>query len=380
MAKKLERFLLKNDYVDDDGNITAAYHEARKAEELAGLPEELEAHRDAVFALVDTVFSGAVISDMFSDGRTPKKNRLNENFHRKEFQELWSRINRKAVYQVEFDSVMLVKSCIDRLERDLQVAPLQYLVTEGALSDDVTDESLRAGNAFVQGKIRSESGKSAHSRVSYDLIGSIAQNTDLTRKTVGDILAGIQVAKFGEFAKNPEQFIADASHMIQEQKATAVIEKLTYDAVEERYDAELFTAGETGNDFKKATEKLKNHVYDYAIVDSKVEREFVADLDTSTEVAVYSKLPRGFLIPTPVGDYNPDWAIAFKEDGIKHLYFVAETKSDLPSMKMRELEQTKIKCARKFFDEIGRRINDNKVRYDLVTSYADLMALVKKVA
>jgi len=377
LAKKLERFLLKNDYVDDDGLITEIYHEARKAEELAALPEELEMHRDAVFALIDTVFNGRTLDDMISDGRAPKKNRLNENFHRKEFQELWRRINRKAVYQVEFDSLALVKSCIDRLERDLQVAPLQYQVTEGTLSDSLTDQRLRSGDAFVQGKIRIESGKSAHSRVPYDVIGSIAENTDLTRRTVGEILAGIQAVKFGEFAKNPEQFIAMASHLIQEQKAIAIIEKLAYDATEERYTSELFAAGETGIDFKKATDRLNNHVYDHAIVDSKVERDFVRDLDTSSEVVVYSKLPRGFLIPTPVGDYNPDWAIAFKEGDVKHLYFVAETKSDLPSMKMRELEQTKIKCARKFFDEIGRRINEDQVKYDVVTSYADLMSLLR---
>ncbi|WP_411975532.1 type III restriction-modification system endonuclease [Sulfitobacter faviae] len=380
LAKKLERFLIKNDYVDDDGHITEAYHDARKSEELAALPEVLEEHRDATFALIDTVFSSAALNDMLSDGRAPKKNKLNDNFDRNEFQELWRRINRKAVYQVDFDRNALVKSCIDRLERDLSVAPLQYLVTEGTLSDGVSDEQLRSGDAFVQGKLRTETGTSAHSRVSYDVIGAICENTDLTRRTVGEILGGIQAVKFGEFAKNPEQFIADASHMIQEQKATAIIEKLTYDALEERYSSELFTAGETGNDFKKATDKLKNHVYDYAIVDSKVEREFVKDLDTSSEVIVYSKLPRGFLIPTPVGDYNPDWAIAFKEGGVKHLYFVAETKSDLPSMKMRELEQTKIKCARKFFDEIGRRINEDQVKYDVVTNYSDLMALVKATA
>lgn len=379
MAKKLERFLIKNDYVDDDGHITEGYHEDRKSGALAELPDDLKTHRDAAFALIDTVFSSAALNDMLSDGRAPKKNKLNDNFERKEFQELWRRINRKAVYQVEFDSTALIKSCIDRLERDLQVAPLQYLVTEGALSDGVTDEQLRAGDAFIQGKLRTETGTSAHSRVAYDVIGAICENTDLTRRTIGRILGGMQAAKFGEFSKNPEQFIADASHMIQEQKATAIIEKLTYDALEDRYSSELFTAGEAGNDFKKATEKLKNHVYDYAIVDSKVERKFVKDLDTSTEVIVYSKLPRGFLIPTPVGDYNPDWAIAFREGGIKHLYFVAETKSDLPSMKMRELEQTKIKCARKFFDEIGRRINDDQVKYDVVTSYSDLMALVKNV-
>ncbi|PVH27337.1 type III restriction-modification system endonuclease [Pararhodobacter oceanensis] len=377
LAKSLERFLIKNDYVDEDGHITEAYHEARQSEVLAALPEGLEAHRDAAFALIDTVFSSAALNGMLSNGRAPKKNKLNDNFDRKEFQELWRRINRKAVYQVDFDSAALVKSCIDRLERDLSVAPLQYLVTEGTLSDGVTDEQFRSGDAFVQRKLRTETGTSAHSRVSYDVIGAICENTDLTRRTVGEILGGIQAVKFAEFAKNPEQFIADASHMIQEQKATAIIEKLTYDALEERYSSELFTAGETGNDFKKATDKLKNHVYDYAIVDSKVEREFVKDLDTSSEVIIYSKLPRGFLIPTPVGDYNPDWAIAFKEGGVKHLYFVAETKSDLPSMKMRELEQTKIKCARKFFDEIGRRINEDQVKYDVVTNYSDLMRLVK---
>ena len=254
------------------------------------------------------------------------------------------------------------------------------MITDGTLADHVTEESLREGEAFVQGALRAQTGTSAHSRVSYDLIGKISENTELTRKTVGEILSGIQAAKFGEFAKNPEQFIADASHLIHEQKAIAVIERLTYDAVEQRYDSQLFTAGETGSDFKKATEKLKNHVYDYAIADSKIERDFVRDLDTSKEVVVYSKLPRGFLIPTPVGDYNPDWAIAFKEGGVKHLYFVAETKSEPPSINMRELEATKIKCARKFFDEIGRQINDNRVKYGVVTSYTDLMALVKNVA
>jgi type III restriction enzyme len=244
LAKKLERFLIKNDFVDEDGHITAAYHEARKAHAIEVLPEELEPHREAVLALIDTVFNGRAVEDMFSDGRKQKKNPLNDNFHRKEFQELWRRINRKAVYQVEFESAALVRSCIDRLERDLRVTPLQYLVTEGALEDAVTDDRLRAGEAFVQGKVRTETGKSAHSRVSYDVIGTIAENTDLTRKTVGDILTGIQAAKFGEFAKNPEQFIADASHLIQEQKAIAVIERLTYDATEDRYNAELFAAGQ----------------------------------------------------------------------------------------------------------------------------------------
>ena len=241
----------------------------------------------------------------------------------------------------------------------------------------MSDEDLRSGQAFAQGRIRSETAQSAHSRVSYDLVGSISEATNLTRRTIGAILTRVEPAIFGQFNRNPEQFIAEAAYRINEQKAGAIVEQLTYSAIEDEYDSTIFVAGETGNDFKKATEKLNHHVYDYAIVDSEVERRFVKDLDTSSEVVVYSKLPRGFLIPTPVGDYNPDWAIAFKKDTVKHLYFVAETKSEYPSMKMRELEQTKIECARKFFSEIGERVMQDKVKYDVATSYADLMNLVK---
>ena len=183
---------------------------------------------------------------------------------------------------------------------------------------------------------------------------------------------------FDQFKKNPEQFIAEASRLIKEQKATVIIERLTYDAVDERYDTGIFTAAQTGNDFSKATEKLNKHVFDHAIVDSKVEREFVAELDTSSEVVVYAKLPRGFLIPTPVGDYNPDWAISFEEGSVRHIYFVAETKGSMSSMKLRPDELTKIECARKFFAEISQAGQPTNVRYDVVDSYSKLMDLVAR--
>ena len=112
------------------------------------------------------------------------------------------------------------------------------------------------------------------------------------------------------------------------------------------------------------------------IADSNVERDFAKDLDTSSEVVVYAKLPRGFFIPTPVGDYNPDWAISFREGSVKHVYFVAETKGSMSSMELRAIEQTKIECARKFFAEINRRIDPENVRYDVVTSYGKLMEIV----
>ena len=169
---------------------------------------------------------------------------------------------------------------------------------------------------------------------------------------------------FGQFEKNPEHFIAEASRIIAEQKATMIIERMEYDAVTERYGVDIFTANQTGQNFSRAM-RMKNHVYEYVVTDSEVETRFVEELDTSSEVVVYAKLPRGFLIPTPVGDYNPDWAISFKEGSVKHIYFVAETKGSMSSMKLREIERTKIECARKFFQEIGRGVAKDRVKYDV---------------
>ncbi len=193
---------------------------------------------------------------------------------------------------------------------------------------------------------------------------------------MASIFTQIETAIFAQFKTNPEHFISEASRIITEQKAAMVIERLAYDEVDERYDVDIFTAAQTGQDFSRASAKLKNHVFDYAITDSEVEREFVKELDTSGEVVVYAKLPRGFLIPTPVGDYNPDWAISFKVGSVKHIYFVAETKGTMSSMKLREIEKTKIECARKFFEEINQKINHDQVKYDVVTDYAKLMDIV----
>jgi len=379
MAKRIERYLIKNDYIDDNDGITQAYHDAREAGTLAELPEELLDRQEQILQLIDTVFNGSQLENMMGDGRKPKAIPRNKNFEKKEFQELWQRINRKAVYQVEFDSNDLVKRCVDALDRDLVVSPLQYVVTEGKLSDELTETQLRTGAAFKQSGIRSEKSNSAHSLVSYDVIGKLAEGAELTRGTVGEILTGMSAAKFSTFQANPEQFISEASRIIKEQKATTVIEHLTYDATADRYDTDIFPATQSGTDLTQAVGKLRNHIYDYAVVDSGVERKFVEDLDTSDEIVVYSKLPQGFMIPTPVGDYNPDWAIAFKEKSVQHIYFVAETKGSQPSLKFRELEREKIKCARKFFAEIANSVPNDRIKYDVVSDFSELMSAVRGI-
>ncbi len=375
MAKQIYRYLVKNDYTDDDDQIADVYHAAKSAGTLAELPEDLGPHADQIFQLIDGVFSDSQLPDI-GDGRKPKTNPLNANFEKKEFQELWKRINRKAVYRVEFDSTELIRKCVSALDSQLRVTPLQYTVQVGVQNDGLTDDQLRGGDGFTVTSTTTQRGGSIQSMVKYDLVGKLAENSQLTRDTAATILGQIEAVVFGQFKSNPEHFISEASRIIAEQKASMVIERLAYDEVDERYDVDIFTANQTGQDFSRATAKLKNHVYDYAITDSDVEREFVKGLDTSSEVVVYAKLPRGFLIPTPVGDYNPDWAISFKAGSVRHIYFVAETKGTMSTMKLREIEKTKIECARKFFNEINSQATQERVRYDVVTDYAKLLDIV----
>ena len=377
LAKQIYKYLLKNDYSDDADRITGAYHDAKKGGTLAPLPPELKAHAEQVYQLIDSVFSDSQMFEI-SDDRRPKKNPLNSNFDKQEFKELWSRINRKAAYSVDFDSAELVKKAVEELDKSLRVTPLQYTIQKGEQIDQVTADALKSGDGFKVSKTTVEYDKqSIHSTVKYDLIGKVAEGTQLTRRTTADILKGISVAVFAQFRTNPESFIAEAIRLINEQKATMIIEHLAYDPVEDKFDLDIFTSGQTKQDFSKAGDKLNRHIYDYVITDSGIEREFVKELDTCTDVVVYAKLPRGFLIPTPVGDYNPDWAISFKEGAIKHVYFVAETKGSMSSMDLRPIEATKIECARKFFDEINRKYAPENVKYDVVNSFGKLMELVK---
>jgi len=379
-AQAVEDYLLISGYIDLKRNVTEKYHQDKKNGTLAALPDELTPLGEQVFKLVDGVFSEAQLPEI-GDDRRPKKNPLNANFDKQEFKALWSRINRKAAYSVSFEEAELVQKAVAMLndkDAGLRVTPLQYTIQRGEQTEAVTYDGIKSGEAFKLKATETEVNRlSVHSAVKYDLIGKLAEGTQLTRRTIAEILKGMNVAVFAQFKTNPESFIAEAVRLINEQKATVIIEHLAYDPVEDKFDLDIFTAGLTKQDFSKAGEKLQRHIYDYVLTDSNIERQFVKELDTSSEVVVYAKLPRGFLIPTPVGDYNPDWAISFKEGTVKHVYFVAETKGSMSSMELREIEKTKIKCARKFFDDINKKFAPEQVKYNVVDSFGKLMELVK---
>lgn len=376
MAKQIYRYLVKNDYTDDTDSITAVYYEDKEQESRVALPPELAPYAEQIFALIDSVYSDAQIP-LPEDERRQESNRLNDNFHKKEFKELWERINHKAVYSVHFDSGELIRNCIAAIDKELTVTPLQYTVAAGSQLQNITVDQLKQGDAFHLEETTTDTLQaSAQSRVRYDLIGKLAEQTQLTRATLAAILGGIAAPVFAKFRQNPEHFITEAARLINEQKATIIIERLGYDELAERYDSDIFTAERQKIDKTAVKERLKKHIYDYVATDSAIERHFAEEMDASAEVVVYAKLPRGFLIPTPVGDYNPDWAISFKSGTVKHIYFVAETKGSMSTMQLRKIEEKKIDCARKFFEALNVKAGPEKVKYDVVTSFSKLMEIV----
>ena len=371
LAKQIYKYLLKNDYTDDKDRIADAYHEAKKEGTLAALPADLAVHAEAVFALIDSVFSDTKLP-LPEDDRKAKTNPLNANFEKAEFKALWSRINRKAAYTVEFQTPELVAKCVKALEKELKVSPMQYTVVAGEQADIATFDGIQQGESFKVTESTTDYHRaSAHSAVKYDLIGRLAEETQLTRATIASVLQGINKAVFSQYRTNPEDFMRKAARLMNEQKATVIVEHIAYDPTGETHTMDIFTKDKPKEDFSKAV-KANNHIYDYVFTDSKNERDFVRELDASTEVVVYAKLPKGFFIPTPVGNYNPDWAIAFQEGKVKHVYFVAETKGSMSSMDLRKIEESKIECARKFF----AKITSDQVKYDVVDGYGKLMELV----
>jgi type III restriction enzyme len=336
-----------------------------------------------VHKLVQAVFDESVLDDMFTDGHETKikDNPLNDNFYKKEFQTLWNLINRQYAYKVEFDSEELIAKAILHINAKLFVSQLQYTTSIGQQKSELNEYEIERGDSFKTAKTRTQTLQHAQSsKIPYDLIGKVASGTKLTRKTVAKILGGIEPKQFYKFRYNPEEFISKVIKLINEQKATMIVEHISYDETGGKYDSDIFTTEKIGHSFEKAF-LAKKSIQDYVFTDGYAadgmsgERRFVEDLDAADEVCVYAKLPKGFHIPTPVGNYSPDWAIAFNEGTVKHIYFIAETKGTMESLQLKPIEQAKISCAKKLFNEIS----SSNVKYHDVDSYQSLLAIMSDI-
>lgn len=373
-AQEIYFQLRMNNYITKDGEVTETFRKACADEKLEPLADELQPMSNSVMKLVQSIYDPSVLNGMIDNGSktTTQDNKLNANFMKKEFQELWRRINHKYAYTVSFDSEELIEKAVAAIDKELEVTQLSYVVTRGEQKDNATLDDMKHGEMMRLKESATEQLKTDMvSNVRYDLLGKISSATRLTRKTVATILSKIRPLKFSMYKVNPEEFIRKVTRLILEQKATIIVEHISYNRIEGKFDSDIFTQEKHGT-IDRAFEGKKS-IVDYVFTDSEGERKFVGQIDTAKEVAVYAKLPKGFHIPTPVGNYSPDWAIAFQEGEVKHIYFVAETKGSMSSMDLREIEKSKISCAEKLFDQIST----SNVKYGKVDSFETLMDIVK---
>lgn len=367
-AKKIQFQLIRAEIIDDSYKITAAGREIIEQNRMP-LPENLEPYRESIGRLLQSIYTGEAFKP--EDERKTIHLSTNKNFARKEFQALWEKINIKTIYEVKFDTGKLISDSKSRINAQLQIGDRAYEVKTGELEDG-TKEQLEEG-ALVRESERQylTLNNALFTNTVYDVVGEIEALTNLTRATIVAILKAIEEDKFLLLRKNPEEFIAKCGKLINEVKASLIINNIVYHKTEERHDARtVFTNDKYA---LRNSEMLKKHIYDYITSDSKIESEFAKALDNSTEVVVYAKLPKSFFISTPVANYSPDWAIVFDEESVRHIYFVAETKGSDSDLELREIERLKIHCATEHFKEIS----GNEVKFERVSSYEKLFEIVQ---
>ena len=366
--------LIVNGYIDKKGVLTDKYYEDKANGDLK-VADEVADSAVSVIEIIDSIYDSRNMQPENARSNNVELEVDESKLAMPEFKALWEKINSKSVYVVDFDTEELIKKAIDSLDRKLRVSKIYFKVETGAMDQINSKEELVSGESFVKEESKNYGNVvAASSNVKYDLIGKIVDETGLTRKAVIRILQGIQSSVFNQFKDNPEEFIIKAAALINDEKATAIIEHITYDVMDEKYGTEVFTDSTIKGRLGVNAMKAKKHLYDHIVYDSTNEKDFATELDTNRDVAVYVKLPDGFYISTPVGHYNPDWAIAFYKGSVKHIYFVAETKGSMNSMQLRLIEESKIHCAREHF----KAISNDEVVYNVVDSYKTLLDIVTK--
>lgn len=372
---KMLYFNISAGYVDleNDSKLTDKFIEDLENDKLKVM-DDLKPFKEEYVALMKKLYLSNNTKLVNDERRENIKNLVpNSNFMKKEWQELWNKINYKSVYEVDFDSDELIKKAIDAINVRLNVNKMKVRITEGMQKEEITSVSINTGESMTDGKTKTETVEDfSPSQIEYDLIGEITKSTGLTRKTIVNILMGITPQKFSYFKYLPEEFIRKVSNIINEEKATTVIDGITYHKTDEKFTNDIFTINNVRGELGENAIDVKKSIYDYLVTDSKNEEKFAKKLE-SGEVTVYAKLPSGFKIPTPVGNYNPDWAIVLDNPSFKYVYFIAETKGDLSSLQLRDVEKAKIECAKKHF----ALLSTHDVKYGAVASYQDLIDLLE---
>jgi type III restriction enzyme len=320
-AQDLHYDLVVNKIIDRENKITAEGKELIEQYKIE-VSEKLKPYQASICKLLLTIYTGAEFKP--EDERETVILNTNKNFAKKEFQALWDKINLKTIYEVQFNTEQLIQDSKVKIDAQLNIGDRVYEVKTGELEDG-TAEQMKEGSLVRESKRQYMKLKNdLYSNTVYDVVGEIEVQTNLTRRTIVEILKKIKQEKFLLIRKNPEEFIGKCSKLINEVKASLIINNIVYHKTEERHDAKTVF---TNDKFAlRKSELLKKHIYDFLTSDSKIESDFATALENSTEVVVYAKLPKSFYVSTPVANYSPDWAIVFDKDKVRHIYFVAETK------------------------------------------------------
>lgn len=369
LANKLIWFMqYQKNYLDDDFKITEDMIKDIEEWKFETI-DELKDYKDALASIMYKINSTANYkSTIEAITNVPHHLDPNENFKKKEFQDLWNKIKVKTSYEVDFNSDELIEKSVNSINEHLKVKEVLIKVTTWIQKDEMSQENLKEWTIINKDQQQIWKTASVLWNIKYDLIWEITKNTNLTRKTVTSILQKIREDKFKQFWINPEDFIRQVSELINNEKAATLINWITYSATWEVYWDDIFTINNFSWSLKENILEVKKHIYDYVKTDSDWERRFAKDLE-SGDVLVYAKLPSWFVISTPIWNYNPDRAIVMNRKDVKYIYFVAETKWSLNSMQLRQAEQLKIWYARKHFETL----NTDNLKYDVVDSYNDLM-------
>ena len=371
VADDIQEMLIMQGYIRR-GNLTEKYYADKDKGQLDF--GELDGMKEVIVNQLDGVFDPKKAKP--TNGRNIVEGHFDEQKFKDEFMSLWKEINIHSYYSVHFDSQKLIEKAIEQLDKSLNVTEIRVVISTGSLEQIESKQQLEEGTAMKHGKDRTVQVHESVGSVRYDLIGQLVAKTGLTRRTIVAILQGIDPQKtFHKFQLNPEEFIMKSARIINSCKAMSVIEHIEYNKMDGTYNKDVFTENTLRGKLGENAMASKKSLYDLVVVDSKVEMHLAEALENQDMVQVYTKLPRGFYINTPMGHYNPDWAVVFKEDsGVKHIYFIAETKGSVIEADLRDVEKAKIACAQKHFQSIGA----SDVQYDIVDSWDTLYNKVMK--
>ena len=367
-ARKINKLLYKNDIIDEDDKLTPE-GKGLVEQNNVDVPDHLVDYKDSITKILKSIYTGEGIKP--ENERQQIVLKTNANFDKKEFQDLWNKISFKSIYEVKFDTPKLIEGSKDSINANLIIADRMYQIRSGELKEGSKQE-LAEGNAmYNEASEMVEVAVESDTNTVYDIVGEIEQLTNLTRKTIVEILKSIKEEKFLLLKKNPEEFIAKVSRLINEVKASLILNNITYHKLDERHESA--TVFSNDKSILRGAPLMKKHIYDYLTTDSNIESTFAKELDESVEVVVYAKLPKSFHVATPIANYSPDWAIVFDKDKVKQVYFVAETKGTDSTAELREIEKLKIQCASEHF----KAITGVEVQFKHVASFKTLMEIVK---